>query len=147
MRQLLLIILSLVLMGCQKPRTYEYFMLHPDEIKSELASCQHKTTTPPDPVCIAATQAQLDVNQMLNQASSNGQAFGSSLINDQIALSKTEQDFAYAEANFKAAKKSYGETSSQAKLAHAQLVIAERQYQAAKFKVDSKLAVLSLIGM
>ena len=129
----LIILFSIValLVGCSQPRTYEYFMLHPQTIKSELERCS--TATPGsatnDPSCVAAARADQDVRSLLAQATSNGQAFGANLISDQIQLAAAEQALQTAKAT------------------QTNVTQAQAQYKVLQFKVQSKLAALSLLGV
>ncbi len=133
---------TLLLVACSEPKTYSYFMLHPQAIKTELQACQGSALASDE--CAAAVKAAQDVNNLLAQASSNGQLFGAGLINDQAAMVQAQQAVDAA----KNAVMAIEDSSNTAAIAatQAKLQQAQTAYEAAQFKVQTKRAALALMG-
>lgn len=140
--QLAFITATLLLTACSQPKTYAYFMLHPQTIKAQLDQCQGSPSASDE--CAAAVKAAQDVNNLLAQASSNGQAFGAGLINDQAAMVQAQEAVDAAKNTVFAVEDSSNATTIQA--AQTKLQQAQTAYEAAQFKVQTKRAALALMG-
>ena len=85
-----MVLACFMLTACNEPKTYQYFMLHPKEIKAFLDHCyqtdDHPSTMSPE--CLAAAGADQTISRMFANATADGQAYGESIINDQIKLSQ-----------------------------------------------------------
>ena len=83
MKKLNIALIMVFLTGCQQQNTYDYYMLHPKELKKEYTRCQ----TVKAPHCEAVTRAADDFTELLEDESNDPEAFGQKIIQLQSELS------------------------------------------------------------
>ena len=127
--------MTLLLVGCNQQKDYDYYMLHPEAIPSDYAQCVEQTGETSNGVtahCQIVEKARVQVSQMLQMAARNGQEFGKDILNNQIALAQAQDDLKNLQHS--------GSADDSA------LQQAQQKVKGLEFKVNSQLAVLKLLG-
>jgi len=89
----IILLSGLLLSGCTPEKNTDYFLQHPEKIKTEIHRC--RTLSPQkindDTVCMAAKEATFKLTVLLRELMRNPQGFGSKIIAIQNQIAKTEQ--------------------------------------------------------
>ena len=114
--RIIIVLCSLLLWGCSQDKNLQYFMTHPEKIKSAISKCNgmDPDVAAANDICLAAVMAQQKILSSLRtiRNSSAAQALGRrvirtqrQLVKNQQALQKAERDLADLEQQPAAADK------------------------------------------
>lgn len=122
--KIVLIMLLAAVTGCHEQNTYDYYMVHPKELKKEYTRCQ----TTKGPQCEEVSRAADDFSKLLEDESNDPEALGQRIIQMQQELNTLAENYSEAQKA--------GDSK--------QIQLTEEEYQDAKKKLDILYAVVGM---
>lgn len=92
-RFFILVLFSILLIGCNEKQSYSYYMRHPLELKQEITECQSilEKTKEQAAKCEMVMYAAMNITALINQQQQDPEKFGQRILDAQENFAKLKQ--------------------------------------------------------
>lgn len=141
----LMVLVTLVLTGCEEKITYSYLMQHPNELKKAILDCQRNGANTEEQArqCEMVMYAANNMLSIITEQQADPEKFGQRIMETQLAFVKANDQLQQATQTLTALQTKKASATDLAK-AEDNVATAKKTVEAKQKEIDVMLAVLSM---